>query len=199
MAKSSRNPNGLTASAAYAVYVPKQVRGEVWSKIMQSVTQKNKKSAHQDKSANGFLQGRGGTVLALIVLLAGGIAIYMGYQNMASNGADSANRRIFICAKTLKQYEINLTLSTPIPAPSPFTGQNTGYPAELCYWTADGQIKKDPTAVLLQNLAQPGYVGPTFCPDCGRLVVGHNPKPGDNPPPTREQWMARHAAWTNGQ
>jgi hypothetical protein len=31
---------------------------------------------------------------------------------------------------------------------------------------------------------------PTFCPDCGRLVVGHNPPAvaGSTPPPTKEEY-----------
>jgi hypothetical protein len=134
------------------------------------------------------------TTLACATILVGAGLIYWQSRNSDSAAADVANHRIFICSKTLKQYEINLTPQTPIPAPSPFSGQNTGYPAELCYWTTGGQIKKEPTAVLLQNIKQPGYTGPTFCPDCGRLVVGHNPKPkpGDSPPPTREEWLARH-------
>jgi len=41
------------------------------------------------------------------------------------------------------------------------------------------------------------YIGkpePTFCPDCGRLVVARNPvaQPGMRPPPTREQWEKEH-------
>ena len=56
------------------------------------------------------------------------------------------------------------------------SGKKTGVPAEACYWTADGGTKKNPTWVLLNELA--GKPGPTFCPDCNRLVVGHNPAPG---------------------
>ena len=68
------------------------------------------------------------------------------------------------------RYEIKIGDSVPVKAPS---GEKSGYPAELCYWTKDGQPKEDPTPVLLNQYV--GKSGPTFCPDCGRLVVNHNP------------------------
>ncbi len=79
-----------------------------------------------------------------------------------------------------------------IPVKSPFTGKETGYKAELCFWTKDGSTKTDPTAVLMND--DVGKPGPTFCPDCGRLVVHHNPVPGPHskPPPTREEYEAEH-------
>ena len=49
-------------------------------------------------------------------------------------------------------------------------------------------MKKEPTPVFVKSRA--GEPGPTFCPDCGRLVVVHNPKPkdGDRPPPTQAEY-----------
>ena len=78
------------------------------------------------------------------------------------------------------------------PLLSPYSGKNTGYIAEPCYWTASGGTKTQPTWVLLNQAI--GKPGPTFCPDCGRLVVGHNPPPGPGvkPPPTKEEYAARH-------
>ena len=60
-------------------------------------------------------------------------------------------------------------------------------------WTKDGKIKQDPTPVLLNEYA--GKPGPTFCPDCGRRVVAHNPPPviGAKPPPTKEEYAKRQA------
>jgi len=77
----------------------------------------------------------------------------------------------------------------PVLAPS---GKNTGYEAELCYWTKDGKPKETPTPVLL-NIYK-GIKGPTFCPDCGRLVVGHNPPAmeGAKPPPTKDEYTPRY-------
>jgi hypothetical protein len=102
-----------------------------------------------------------------------------------------ARERTFICAQTGKSFEHTLKLGEAIPVKSPYSGQNTGYPAELCYWTKDGRIKKEPTAVLLKTLV--GERGPTFCPECGRLVVGHNPRPkaGDAPPPTEAEYQSK--------
>jgi len=37
-----------------------------------------------------------------------------------------------------------------------------------------------------------GKPGPTFCPDCGRFVVPHNPSPqmSPKPPPTKQEYEA---------
>ena len=63
-----------------------------------------------------------------------------------------------------------------------------GVPQPRIFWTKDGKPKQDPTPVLLNSWI--GKSGPTFCPDCGRLVVGHNPIPGPNskPPPTKADY-----------
>jgi len=78
----------------------------------------------------------------------------------------------------------------PVMAPS---GNRTGYPAEACYWTKDGKPKSEPTYVLLN--VWKGSKDPTFCPDCGRLVVPLNPiaDPSRRPPPTKAEYAARHA------
>ena len=78
--------------------------------------------------------------------------------------------------------------SVPAKAPS---GGNTGYPSEKCYWTKDGKIKTEPTYVLLNIYKNSSE--PTFCPDCGRLVVSHNPAPvaGRSAPPTKGEYQKR--------
>jgi len=127
-------------------------------------------------------------VVGLIVVA----AIYVAHDFFGSSSAAKAsNARIFIDADTGKPFnhEIARGESFPIKAPS---GNNTGYPAELCYWTKDGQISDKPVPVLLkQYLGQPG---PTFCPDCGRLVVAHNPMPdaSTKPPPDQAQYASAH-------
>ena len=94
----------------------------------------------------------------------------------------------FICAQTLKPFALTITPGMTLPVPSPYSGKNTGYPAELCYWTSDGRIREAPVAVLLNSCL--GKPGPTFCPDCGRLVRSRNPLPvPGSPPPTRQQFM----------
>jgi hypothetical protein len=107
----------------------------------------------------------------------------------------AANERIFICSETHKPFTVHLEdlIGQTAPFESPYTHTKTGYPAELCYWTADGKPKSEPTAVLMNTwIHQPE---PTFCPDCGRLVVANNPMAvaGHTPPPTREEWEARHS------
>lgn len=108
------------------------------------------------------------------------------------NPAAQANKRIFIDATTGKPFNVTLSDGMPIPCKAP-SGGMTGYPAELCYWTRDGKPKKDPTPVLLKIATDPS-AGPTFCPDCGRLVVPHNPNPESarEAPPTEEEYKARH-------
>ena len=142
-------------------------------------------------TANRFVRG---IVLAVVAV---GVLILVGYElrNLfwTSPEVAAANTRVFICSETLKSFKVNLAdiSGASLPIHSPHSNKDTGFPAELCYWTADGQIKKEPTAVLLNSLIdQPE---PTFCPDCGRLVVGHNPLPRpDRPPPTREEWEQQH-------
>jgi hypothetical protein len=136
-----------------------------------------------------------GQAAAVIVIIAVGIFAYNQVRSLfgQSDAAAHANDRIFVCSETGKSFHVTLNASTQVPARSPYSGKNTGYPAELCYWTADGHVKSDPTPVLLNVYI--GKSGPTFCPDCGRLVVGHNPRaqPGMNPPPTKAEYEARYA------
>lgn len=105
-----------------------------------------------------------------------------------SEAAASSRDRVFICAETGKSFEHEISPGEVIPIKSPHSGENTGYLAELCYWTADGRVKDEATAVLLNIYAD--KPGPTFCPDCGRLVVGHNPRPepGATPPPLQTEY-----------
>jgi len=91
---------------------------------------------------------------------------------------DSTNRRTLIDAVTGEVFdEYPLPTGATLPFPNPKTKDRTLYPAEACYWNADGTAKLEPTWVLLNEYA--GKEGPTTCPDCGRRVVGHNPTPPD--------------------
>jgi hypothetical protein len=140
-----------------------------------------------------FLRGTGGRKVTVFVLIIGlGAAGWSIWNNMsADQSTQDANSPIFIDSETGKSFHVKMELGMQIPVKSPDTGNMTGYPAELCYWTKDGQIKDQPTPVLLNSFI--GKTGPTFCPDCGRLVVPHNPVPqaGSRPPPTQAQYMAR--------
>jgi len=140
-----------------------------------------------------LLKSRTGQVAAVLLVLIACTAAFFSIKSLFGSPAVNAERdRIFICSQTGKSFTHELQIGETIPVYSPYSGANTGYPAELCYWTADGQPKDDPTPVLLnQWIHKPG---PTFCPDCGRLVVPNNPSPlpGMKPPPTKAEWQASH-------
>jgi len=131
-----------------------------------------------------------GVVIALAIA-AVGVAVYVVKRSLFPPVVTEERTRIFIDATTGQgfRHELQMGESIPVMAPS---GNKTGYPAELCYWTKEGTPKSDPTPVLLNVYI--GKPGPTFCPDCGRLVVGNNPvaKPGMKPPLTREEWEKEH-------
>jgi|SRR6266496_1599965 len=141
-----------------------------------------------------FLNTGGGRVTAFIAGLLGlAVMVWAVRGNFGeSDGAAMSRERVFICSETHKPFNYDLKMGDTIPVYSPHSGKNTGYPAELCYWTKDGKSKDKPTPVLLEEAL--GKPGPTFCPDCGRLVVGHNPAPtpGAKPPPTKEEYASRH-------
>lgn len=61
------------------------------------------------------------------------------------------------------------------PLPHPGTGEATLYPAEACHWTAEGEAKWTPTWVHI-----PLDQASAACPDCGRKVVPHNPRPPED-------------------
>ena len=125
---------------------------------------------------------------AVVFVLA---AAFFVWRALGPSDAEAiASDRVFIDAKTGHAFKHELKMGEVLPIEAP-SGGKTGYPAELCYWTKDGQPKKDPTPVLMKSLL--GQDGPTFCPDCGRLVVGHNPAPGPGVkvPPTEAEYKAR--------
>ena len=127
-------------------------------------------------------------------------AIDRAWNTLHPDGSiESLEDPLFIDSVNGETFHMKLELGMTFPVVNPSTGQATGYPAELCYWTKDGTVKDDPTAVLLHS-----YIGkpePTFCPDCDRLVVPHNPmaRPGMRPPPTEPEYWADHprpAGWS---
>lgn len=139
-----------------------------------------------------LLRSKGGQyVAAALVLIGVAAAGYSVWSNLGeSNAAAMSRGRTFVDAETGRGFRHELTAGEPIPVVAP-SGKKTGYPAELCYWTKEGTPKQEPTPVLLNHWV--GKQGPTFCPECGRLVVGHNPpaEPGAKAPPTKEEYEAR--------
>jgi hypothetical protein len=141
-----------------------------------------------------LLQTSGGQIAAIgALVLVVGIAIFAVIRGLGpSEGAKLSRDRVFMDATTGKPFEHTLSPGDSIPVTAP-SGNKSGYPADLCYWTADGKVKEDPTPVLVN--ARMGKAGPTFCPDCGRLVVMHNPAPsqGSKPPPTKAEYEKRQS------
>jgi hypothetical protein len=124
---------------------------------------------------------------AFVVVVA--VGVWSVWRFFASTPAVAASTRgQFVCAQTGKPFELTISPGITIPVHSPYSDSKTGYPAEFCYWTADGQIRSKPVHVLLNS-----YIGkrePTFCPDCDRLVRARNPQPVPGfPPPTRDQYQ----------
>ena len=140
-----------------------------------------------------FLQSKAGTAVGVVLGVVAVASVVWSFKaNLGQSEAASLSRdRVFVCAETGEAFDYELTLETKIPVRSPHSGKNTGYPAELCYWTKNGTIKDEPTAVLLNTYVQKPE--PTFCPDCGRRVVPRNPYPDarGKPPPTETEWKAR--------
>jgi hypothetical protein len=143
----------------------------------------------------GLLDSTGGKVVVTTLSVAAiSFAVYMCAGFLKGDTPDFASYTTYVCSETNKPFRHKNEMGESLPIYSPYSGKNTGYPGEACYWTADGEIKTDPTWVLLNEAV--GKTGPTFCPDCGRLVVGHNPRPkaGMKPPPTQTEFAKRQGA-----
>jgi hypothetical protein len=136
---------------------------------------------------NEFLRTKPGTILLVLAVLLGGLfAGYTVWKTMFKDDFSDARYTWYI-DETGKTFKHVNKVGEMGPVLSPNTGKEA-FPAEACYWTRDGGVKKDPTWVLLNSYL--GNDAPTFCPDCGRLVVGHNPpaRPGARPPKTKEEY-----------
>jgi len=133
-------------------------------------------------------QPRGRVVLAISSVIGMALGIWSVAHYLGPSPAVAASTRgQYMCAETDKPFTLTITPGMTLPVRSPHSGKNTGYPAEFCYWTSDGNIRKEPVAVLLNSYL--GKPGPTFCPDCARLVRARNPQPvPGHPPPTRQEY-----------
>jgi hypothetical protein len=144
-----------------------------------------------------FLETSAGRVTGIALCVVALVIVVWSFRsNLGDTEAEAASKdRIFVCSETGKAFHVTIEPNMTIPVDSPYSGKKTGYPAALCYWTKDGQLKKDPTPVLLNETV--GKRGPTFCPDCGRLVgpQAPPPMPGVKPPPTE----AEYKAWAQRQ
>src|SRR5687767_5784793 len=105
-----------------------------------------------------WLDTTAGKIVAGVLVVAAALAVFWAVRNTfgTSDVVADANTRLFIDAETGKPFRHELKAGDPYPVPAP-SGKNAGYQAELCYWTADGKIKQDPTPVLLEEaLGKPG-------------------------------------------
>jgi len=140
-----------------------------------------------------FFKSPAGMGIAGVLVIIGLVFAVTSIRGFGSTEAsENASNRMFVDASTNppKAFPVELKVGMEVPVKAP-SGGMTGWPAEKCYWTKDGKTKTEPTYVLLNVYL--GREDPTFCPDCGRLVVAHNPapSPGRKPPPTKDEYKKR--------
>jgi DNA-directed RNA polymerase subunit RPC12/RpoP len=118
-------------------------------------------------------------IVAGVVFLAA--AVIAGISMSGETIADIAAQRAFMCTQCGHVYEHVLQMGERDPLECPVCEAMAAYPAEACYWTRgpDGNWKANvrPTFVVLNTRIDPKSEKKTICPDCGREVVGHNPRP----------------------
>jgi hypothetical protein len=144
------------------------------------------------RTARAFIRIGGGKLAAGMLMCAGVLALGLMWRaHFPSSAAGRASAgRMFICSETGKAFRHTLREGQSIPVRSPHSGRQTGYEADTCYWTREGSISDEPRYVYVAG--RWGGSGPTFCPDCGRLVRPLNPapRPGAAPPPMEAEYRA---------
>lgn len=122
-------------------------------------------------------------LLGVAVVIFAAAAVWAWRNLSGDTPADIAANRAFYCAETGKFYEYVIQMGDTSPYPSPYSGKKTGYRAEACYWTKDANgrwgRKEKPTLVIVAKEMDETTEEKTYCPDCGREVVRHNPMPLD--------------------
>jgi hypothetical protein len=149
-------------------------------------------------SVRTFFESSAGKAAAVGICLFGlALAVVFVSRSVGDPTARNSTDRVFVDAENGKTFYYTLKVGDRVPVKSPYSGKNTGFEPERCFWTADGKVKAEPTYVLLNDVL--GKDGPTFCPDCKRLVVGQNPvaSAGGTPPPTEAEYQQRRAARAN--
>jgi len=142
--------------------------------------------AHESTSVSnsprrgGPLSGPGGVILVLVLFGAAGALFYKNYRHAAAENPVDSMRR-YMCTEDANVFVAMLKLGESPPVVCPQCKKKTGFPCEACYWTKDGGVKDTPTWVILNRHLN--KEGDTICPDCGRVVVGHNPDPRKANPP----------------
>jgi len=127
----------------------------------------------------------GGLGIFVVVLLLG-TAAYLTVKTLttAETPTPEPVEAVFMCVEANKTFKYAMKEGEHWPVLSPYSKKQTGYPTEPCYWTRDGKRKEKPTYVVLnEHIGKPGD---TICPDCGRIVIGHNPPPPQDVPLVEE-------------
>lgn len=117
--------------------------------------------------------------VAVVVLVTAGVLAWRGAGG--SSGYRLSTDRLFKCAECGHLFEHTLQIGDKVPFECPKCDRMAGYRAWPCYWVkgeeGEWKAKLEPTFVVLKN--DLGLDEKTFCPDCGREVKGHDPKPSD--------------------
>lgn len=116
---------------------------------------------------------------AVVLLILAGVFVVRALG--PDRGVALSETRVFMCAECGKQFTITLKIGDMEPFECPSCGAKASYLTEKCCWTkgenGEWKAKLEPTYVILKNRIDPDSTEKTFCPDCGREVVGHNPLP----------------------
>lgn len=141
-----------------------------------------------------LLAGKGGPIFAALLLLVSGIGVYLAvFSKDGFSRLEEDTSNPFFIDEAGEVFRARLKVGVDVEIKNPKTGK-PGYRVEWCWWTKDGKPRTEPFPVLLQEYM--GKPGPTFCPDCERLVVPHNPQiieglPTPGLPPLRSEYRAR--------
>jgi hypothetical protein len=143
------------------------------------------------ESLRKFLSSPQGLAAGVVVVLLGLVAAGMSLKKNMTAYNPTGDDRVMMDSGTNPPtpFHVSVVPGKSLPAVGP--SGKPAVPAEECYWTKDGKPKTEPTYVLVEEAV--GRPGPTFCPECGRLVTQHN-RASDVPPITKDEWLKRQAA-----
>ncbi len=129
----------------------------------------------------GFSEQSGGWRQRIMLAAAGLIlivAVVLAWRGLSSGPRYRISaERAFKCAECGEVFEHVLQIGDKEPFECPACDRPAGWATEKCYWTKDGKAKLDPTFVILKTRLDPDSDEKTYCPDCGREIKGHNPRP----------------------
>ncbi|MFH1418194.1 MAG: hypothetical protein ABII12_07925 [Planctomycetota bacterium] len=110
------------------------------------------------------------------------VAVLLAWMRLgADSPADIAANRAHKCIECGHEFNYTIKMGDKEPYECPKCDKLTVYRAEACYWTKDANgkwaAKLEPTYVVLKNRIDRTSTEKTYCPDCGREVKVHNPRP----------------------